>query len=786
MKRFAQKLLCILLAWTFAVPCYGIERNVSGQYLEVMAIDRSTGGPKTGDAGNITCYVSKDHGTLNALGDTSATEVSSTNAPGVYRFDLTQAETDAKQLLFTGKSSTSNVDIVRWITPTVPANFSLASIDSSGRLDIAKIAGTSQTARDIGASVLLSSGTGTGQLDFTSGVVKSNVTQNAGSAITASSGRQEVNVSHFGGVAGTFNNGRPETLSAETRRFYCRATSGSDSNSGRVYASPFLTPDAGIDLMRSGEELFLRNGSYGALDLQSKSNLKFRGETRAGVITGCIPAENGTHISNLTITANTDSQQQPNGVGVYAFNVTGMVVEYVTINSSFDGIINWQGADLTVRHVLINGSPGYDCVNVSGCLGFDISNLTAVCDGAFTPASPNTSPYRAVNAGGKARGKIKDSLLEIAFAGTHARAMACLDLGGNATVEGEKSHVYCENVTFRANRTNESDTGDLACIRPFQSDSEAPGPYSLVLDSCKLECSNEGSGAEYLIDASPAGTTVWLINTPVDLSRCLGAENIHAVSSIEEVEDIATTLADATNGLAAIKTVAAAAQTAAETAGDAAGNARTEATAAKVAAQNADTKLDDKPTAAEIWASLTSGLTTAGSIGKRIADNLDAKVSEVEGGGGGGFDATERAQILAALSIGEDTGVPTAQTFKVKRVDGQLRCTAIVPKDVGETFDVLVDFRDVLASGDAIKAEVDGGIEAIALIDDGNEGEQIECDAFDDATEADVWMNAAIRLHDVSGGTVGQKDRFRVQARTVDGKLLSVPCTIQVTDAGAQ
>lgn len=224
---------------------------------------------------------------------------------------------------------------------------------------------------------------------------------------------------------------------------------------------------------------------------------------------------------------------------------------------------------------------------------------------------------------------------------------------------------------------------------------------------------------------------------------------------------------------------------AAESAADAAGNAESEATDAKVAAQSADTKLDDKPTAAQIWATLTSGLNTAGSIGKRIVDNLDAKVSEVEGGGGGGFDATERAQILAALSIGEDTGVPTAQTFKVKRVDGQLRCTAIVPKDVGETFDVLVDFRDVLASGDAIKAEVDGGIEAIALIDDGNEGEQIECDAFDDATEADVWMNAAIRLHDVSGGTVGQKDRFRVQARTVDGKLLSVPCTIQVTDAGA-
>jgi len=51
------------------------------------------------------------------------------------------------------------------------------SVDASGRLDIIKIAGMTQTARDIGTSVLLSSGTGTGQLNFTSGVVSANMTQ---------------------------------------------------------------------------------------------------------------------------------------------------------------------------------------------------------------------------------------------------------------------------------------------------------------------------------------------------------------------------------------------------------------------------------------------------------------------------------------------------------------------------------------------------------------------------------------------------------------------------------
>jgi len=45
--------------------------------------------------------------------------------------------------------------------------------------------GTALTARDIGLSVLLSAGTGTGQLDFTSGVVKGNTTQWLGGAIPA-------------------------------------------------------------------------------------------------------------------------------------------------------------------------------------------------------------------------------------------------------------------------------------------------------------------------------------------------------------------------------------------------------------------------------------------------------------------------------------------------------------------------------------------------------------------------------------------------------------------------
>lgn len=51
--------------------------------------------------------------------------------------------------------------------------------------DSAKIGGTAQTGRDLGASVLLSPGTGTGQVSLTSGVVATNTTQINGDATAA-------------------------------------------------------------------------------------------------------------------------------------------------------------------------------------------------------------------------------------------------------------------------------------------------------------------------------------------------------------------------------------------------------------------------------------------------------------------------------------------------------------------------------------------------------------------------------------------------------------------------
>lgn len=145
----------------------------------------------------------------------------STNFDAAYGVDLVIASTSIK---YGGPDNTTATDaygafVFEAYDPQPnPTNFGLLSIDSNGRVDVIKIAGTTQTARDIGASVLLSpgtgtgqvnlssglvpiqAGTGTGQLDFTSGVVKANVTQYGGSAGTFSGGRPEVNTTHWKGT----------------------------------------------------------------------------------------------------------------------------------------------------------------------------------------------------------------------------------------------------------------------------------------------------------------------------------------------------------------------------------------------------------------------------------------------------------------------------------------------------------------------------------------------------------------------------------------------------------
>lgn len=141
-------------------------KNVASQSVTLYAVDASTGLPKAGDSANMVFYVSKDDGAVTAIAASSGvpTESDATNAKGDYKIAVSQTETNADKLRFTGKSSTSNIVVVPQTIYTVPANFTKSVIDSAGLHDANTVkvgptgAGTAQTARDLGLSVLLASG----------------------------------------------------------------------------------------------------------------------------------------------------------------------------------------------------------------------------------------------------------------------------------------------------------------------------------------------------------------------------------------------------------------------------------------------------------------------------------------------------------------------------------------------------------------------------------------------------------------------------------------------------
>lgn len=107
-----------------------LYKNVASQKIHVYAYDSTTGEPKTGDAAQITAYVSLD-GTANAVDDAAPTEVDSTNMPGIYAFDLTQAETNCDAFALYAKSSTANIRL----EPIIGFTTKLA-VDANGKVAV--------------------------------------------------------------------------------------------------------------------------------------------------------------------------------------------------------------------------------------------------------------------------------------------------------------------------------------------------------------------------------------------------------------------------------------------------------------------------------------------------------------------------------------------------------------------------------------------------------------------------------------------------------------------------
>lgn len=183
---------------------YSFKAGTTSQRIQVMLRDSTTGGGKTGVAyTSPTASYCREGGTRTAITLASGTagdafssgkwaEVDATNQKGLYQLHVPDAAIAAgvKYVDITIQSTgvidkvvhieliaVDQYDSVRGGMTALPNAAASAvgglpvAVDTSGRVDVLKINGTSQTARDLGASVLLSSGTGTGQISLSSGLV---------------------------------------------------------------------------------------------------------------------------------------------------------------------------------------------------------------------------------------------------------------------------------------------------------------------------------------------------------------------------------------------------------------------------------------------------------------------------------------------------------------------------------------------------------------------------------------------------------------------------------------
>lgn len=152
------------------------QKNVA--YRVTFPIFDADGDLVTGATG-LDSEVSKDGGTF-ADCTNEATEIATSS--GMYYLDLSSTEMNADTVVVIVKTSSSGAKttpIVMYpeeagdIRVNVTAYGGTAGTFSSGRPEVnaSHVAGTSQTGRDLGASVLLSPGTGTGQISLSSGAV---------------------------------------------------------------------------------------------------------------------------------------------------------------------------------------------------------------------------------------------------------------------------------------------------------------------------------------------------------------------------------------------------------------------------------------------------------------------------------------------------------------------------------------------------------------------------------------------------------------------------------------
>ena len=239
---------------------------------------------------------------------------------------------------------------------------------ATGRIDAnaVTIGGTAQTGRDLGASVLISSGTGTGQLNVTSGVVHANLVQILASAITGTAAQLAAAFTKWFNVAaptGTVNS-LPDAVPGAAGGVFIAGT-----NAATTVTTALTTTFTG-NLTGSVGSVTGAVGSVGA-----------GGITAASVASGAIDAdalatdavtEVADAVWNSTRAGHATAGTFGEGVASVQGNVTGSVA---SVTGNVGGNVTGSVGSVTGAVASVTGAVGSVTGNVGGNVTGSVGSL---------------------------------------------------------------------------------------------------------------------------------------------------------------------------------------------------------------------------------------------------------------------------------------------------------------------------------------------------------------------------------------------------------------------------
>lgn len=475
MKRISALLLLLI----FAGHAAAIESGVAGQKLTLQVIDRTTGGPKTGDAANLTAYVSIDGDTTpDALGDTSATELSSTNLPGVYQFDLTQAETTGVNIVYGGKSATASVDVIARQIWTTPGNFNVAIIEENG-----------STSANV--EKWLSTTVAT---PVTAGVPHVNVVQISGDSTAAD------NLEAY--TDGTTH--IPADAQKNAHHWYVD-DGGNDSNDGKSWATAELTLAAAYADATDGDIIHVGAGTYAITTLQINKpiTLEGRSPTLTIINTSTHPGIDvqvqGVILRNF---ATTCSASQGAGIKVFAPLVT---IENVEATGDWDGLYLTGAYRSVLRRSKFTST--YDGANLSAS-GYTIIDQ---CEFVSSASDAVDEGFRALVLINSENVEIRNSNATIIRTGTSALGKA------TSAVEMNNSSAYVLNLEAGAAASNAAYTGAVYGIVDDTVGTSAVA--ILAMQGGSINTLSLGSGAVKDVHNNAAASSMLLADVKYDTAK---------------------------------------------------------------------------------------------------------------------------------------------------------------------------------------------------------------------------------------------------------------------------